>query len=29
MHFVGGASHVLGSRVKLGINPAQIKLLAG
>ncbi len=29
MHFVGGASHVAGSRVKLGINPAQVKLLPG
>jgi iron(III) transport system ATP-binding protein len=28
MHFVGSASHVAGSRVKLGINPAQVKLLS-
>jgi iron(III) transport system ATP-binding protein len=29
MHFVGGAGHVLGRRVKVGINPAQVKLLSG
>jgi len=28
MHFIGGISHVPGSRVKVGINPAQVKLLS-
>ncbi|MBI4206392.1 MAG: ABC transporter ATP-binding protein, partial [Betaproteobacteria bacterium] len=28
MHFIGATSHVPGSRVKLGINPAQVKLLS-
>jgi iron(III) transport system ATP-binding protein len=28
MHFIGGVSHVPGSRVKVGINPAQVKLLS-
>ena len=28
-HFIGGTSYVPGNRVKLGINPVQVKLLSG
>lgn len=27
-HFIGGATHAPGARVQLGVNPAQVKLLA-
>ena len=27
-HFIGGTSHAPGTRVQLGVSPAQVKLLA-